>query len=513
MIGRTIFPTINHSGADELVEVACIAEPARSESSAGPATPCNRFAELIRRTNEANKVRAPPPVTLTTEPEIDDCDLAGSSYELAVVIAYFMALYGPRTNRKIFATGRLPAGSGNIGAVEEFERKVDLVSGAARRGSYFIYPKDNATGAVRRKLQRLSREYGVKCIPVSRFDEIRFLWTSRAIFRIKVAAAAAAVFCVFYMGRWLVTPSPVPILQPGDTSEAALATSINTGPKSGAYQNALCPNTLAVLAREKIPGRYPCTPSNGTRDSIHRLIKGLGSLGFVQQDVYITMFIEEPEVGRKLDMIVEEIACEGLWGATKNPKLATFGGILKSLDKTTLVLPPEDSGSAATFEYLRINDTEFKPVQDHQIRHAKTLELALDDVRSGSEDDDRVAFFIQYILPDDLTIKKMKDKGLALVPVKSDKITELKKRDGLRIYGSRSFPSMRGIETACVKVGLIARRPETFGEEGREAQEALITALKKRRHELNPEKIPLARFIDMLTGREMNTGMSYASGQ
>jgi len=500
-------PMINHGGADALVRFKCIVEPELSNPPRGPTTPCIRFADLIHRFNDARGARDSPPVTLETEPRIGerDCDLIGHSYELPVILAYLMAKHGRPKTSTIIATGRLVVKSGTVGIVDAFERKIDLLLEAAPYGSLFIYPKGNVAKentAVREKLERLKNVRGVRCIPIEKLDDIKFLWKRcSAIFAIRVGAVLFAPLVVVGLFLLLVTSQNLnPTLDPIYVGVVVFDKSINTASPDGAYQSSLCPRLLGVLSNAKSQG-HKCTPSNGSPENIARGLENPTNFGYVQYDVWLRMAGDQVEVEKKLFLIHEDIVCEGLWMVTKNPDLTRYSQILESARDITFILPHKDSGPAWTFNYLRSKDAELNRVS--RLQNEKNPAAVLEKVAKSSKQDKVVGFYVQFATVDNANIKRMAE-GFNVIPLDRKEITDVRER-GLIPYSSRTFilksgsmlTSAREVSTACVKVGLITGRPEAFSSEReRKAQSELIDAVQKNIEKLRPREGTVSDYFE-----------------
>jgi hypothetical protein len=88
-------------------------------------------------------------------------------------------------------------------------------------------------------LQRLKKERGVKCIPIEKLDDVKFLWKTRgALFIIKVAVGFLASLAVGLFWLWVTSWTLNPILKPEDEIDKPFEKSINTASRDGAYHEA-----------------------------------------------------------------------------------------------------------------------------------------------------------------------------------------------------------------------------------------------------------------------------------
>jgi hypothetical protein len=496
------FPTINRSGADVLVVLTCVAEPERSNPPRGPTTLCSGFAATIKRMSDAIGLRDPPPVTLTTEPEIGgNYDLIGDSCDLAVVIGYLMAVYGATTKQTIFATGRLADSRGSVGAVEALGRKVDLVRDAATPGSCFIYPHDNILGSenmvVRDKLERLRKERGVRCIPIRKLDQVSFLWTRRSSALLKTAgkygmfvASPALVLLII----WSAITTGNPVLKPRDEGFEVTAASIDTANKKGYYHTVLCPLILDIFSHSDLDEfkDRKCTPSDGAKANIDIVLRNLTNLAFVQLDVWSEITSERNEVKNTVYMIDDEIACEGLWMVTKNPHIGGYEDVVNAITDIEFIVPSNGSGPAQTFEYLRHKVAKLKNASEPI--NATSVEEMLRKVASRSSNDRVVGFFVQFVAPDDKTVELAQGLGLRLFGVSDREILDMEVNNR-PIYRAQDFtlnhiavlPWATSVSTACVNVGLITGRTRALGSRAEQEKQArLIDALQKSKDKLHP---------------------------
>jgi len=476
-VHHVAFPAVNRKGSSVLVQLHCVASLIQRGK---PVTPDRRFDEVIRRFRGAEGVHDPPYTFFDTEPRIGrDYHLMGDSFELAIVLVDRMARYGYPKIRPIIATGCLPrAVDGAVGSVNEadFERKLDLLLQSAPRGALFIFPKKNAIESVGHVLTRLKVEHDVTCMPIENLGEISFLWNSvRVIWWPWLAAGFAALTVVGIMTSYSLIREPVPKPQ----AVAVLGTrSINTAGEKGAYHTLFCPPIAAALQKAQFKG-YECTPSKGTVENIDRVLENPTNIGFVQLDVYANEAIKRGEEFKKLKVIRDDFACEHLWMVTRSPALDTYNSIRSNASRVRFILPPKESGSAATFAFLQTNDPEYLGrVPENRIIYKDDATAVLDEI--GSSTDGAVGFFVQFADPDNDNIKLLMRKRLKIVPVISAEILRIK-LNGREVYGEQTFESEPGIfaegteaTTACTRVAIITGAPILFEGEAAERQEQMI---------------------------------------
>ena len=133
----------------------------------------------------------------------------------------------------------------------------------------------------------------------------------------------------------------------------ATANRINSGGEAGAYHRDFCP----ALARETsaLSTPYTCTPSSGTRENMERVLANPKEFGYGQLDVFL---LESGNLiaGRALDIIRQDDARECVFAVTRNKDIASYGDLAAMAPRLRFSLPPQTSGSAGTFQYLRFLD-------------------------------------------------------------------------------------------------------------------------------------------------------------
>lgn len=242
---------------------------------------------------------------------------------------------------------------------------------------------------------------------------------------------------------------------------------INTGGPQGAYNSQFCPPIPVALAGAYFQG-YSCVPSRGTVENIERVLATPSQLGFAQLDVYAREAARRPEEFRRLTLIRQDLACEGLWMVTRNEQLAGFGEVLGLARRIPFILPAEGSGSAASFEFLMQNDPEgLGRVQPRNIRRVADATAVINAVADST--DGAVGFFVQFADPQNANIRLMAEKGLRIIPVVSREI--LRARVGnqavyevqtFALGGGGVFSRPRELTTACTPVAIFSGTPDVL---------------------------------------------------
>lgn len=265
----------------------------------------------------------------------------------------------------------------------------------------------------------------------------------------------------------------------GFSGTAFAAGQIHTGGQAGAYNSTFCPPFPEALKWEQFPG-YTCAPSAGTIENIQDVIATPTDLGFVQQDVFlaetanpdadITSSLKGAKLSDKVQIIpltAGQIACEGLWMVTKNPRLTNYGDITARARRVPFILPPEKSGSVATFNFLKsIDPTGLGKAST--VQYANDTASMINQVAASPNGD--VGFFVQFADPENANIKLLIEKGLTVIPVVSSEVVNAKV-DGHEVYQVQQFDFTNGgffksanqATTACTPVQVITGTPAAFG--------------------------------------------------
>lgn len=279
---------------------------------------------------------------------------------------------------------------------------------------------------------------------------------------------------------------------------------INTGGAAGAYHTTFCPPLPTVLATAFFQG-YSCTPSAGTLQNIDRVLAQPSNIGFAQFDVFAREAARRPQEFSRLAVIRADIACEGLWLVTRNPDLS-FGRMLGLSRRIRFVLPAAQSGSAASFDYLRSIDPDgLGRVPDSNITHLADATAVINHIANSNEGE--VGFFVQFADPRNANIRLMVERRLNIVPVISREILRARVGD-TSVYEPREFVLTEGglfgvggrdqrATTACTQVAIFTGTPDSFADRnGREDARDLIERVRQvPRESLLPRDDVVSRML------------------
>ena len=270
----------------------------------------------------------------------------------------------------------------------------------------------------------------------------------------------------------------------------AAANQINTGGAGGAYQANFCP----VLAKELKVAQldYACTPSAGTRENVERVLASPRQLGYGQLDAF-TMESRQLKGEQALAIVRQDDVRECLFAVTRNKQLTNYGELAANASKLRFILPPADSGSFSTFQFLRTADAE-------GLGKAKSVTNAAspeDAIRETLSADDTVSLFVQFADPDNARFALVRELGGHLVPV-IDRTILRQEIGGKKIYFAQEtqvenadwIKAGRKLVTACTPLVLFTGTPDRVqGDQARKDHEDLIrTVAALKSDALQPEE-------------------------
>ncbi len=240
----------------------------------------------------------------------------------------------------------------------------------------------------------------------------------------------------------------------------AVATTINTANEAGAYHKDFCPRLEKSLADAKL--YFKCTPSDGSIENISRVIDDPKQIGFSQFDIFAR---ETAKRGRSpLTLIRGDIGRECLFMVSRNKNFKTYGDVAALAGHLRFVLPPQGSGSAATFEFLQQMDPTGLG-KAANITYAANADEAIAEALSG--EDNVVTLFVQFPDPNNSRFKLIDEKAGQFIPV-IDRSILAQKIDGQKVYYAEeteiSSPKFlkkgETVVTSCTPVTLFTGAPD-----------------------------------------------------
>ncbi len=188
------------------------------------------------------------------------------------------------------------------------------------------------------------------------------------------------------------------------------AAAINSGETTGAYHSTLCPRLEAELKRSSFP--HVCTTSQGTGDNLQRVLANPRQIGFGQLDI---LALEGALAGNPspVTLLRRDDVRECLFAVTRVKEIATYGDLAANARKLRVILPPKDSGSAATYRYLASIDKDGLG-RAANVAHAPSTDAA---IRQALSADDTVTIFVQFPDPDNARFGLVRELGGHFVPI------------------------------------------------------------------------------------------------
>ncbi len=261
----------------------------------------------------------------------------------------------------------------------------------------------------------------------------------------------------------------------------AAANRIHTGGENGAYHRDFCPAVSQQLGTAG--ATYTCTTSSGTRENLERVMSNPRELGYGQFDVF-ALESGQLSVGRAVEIVRHDDARECVFAVTKNRDISTYGELAAYASRLRVSLPPQTSGSAGTFQFLRYIDANGLG-RARAVTNAANVE---DAIRTALSRDDGVAFFVQFPDPDNERFKLVRELGGHFVPV-IDKSILSQQVGGKDVYFAQETRIMnpRTIEnlsprvtTACTPIVLFSGASERIrGDADRRAHAEFLNSIRR----------------------------------
>jgi hypothetical protein len=278
----------------------------------------------------------------------------------------------------------------------------------------------------------------------------------------------------------------------------ATGAEINTGGDSGAYHSTFCPALVSQLNQLGKPS--DCVTSEGTGENLQRVARNPVELGYGQLDVFA---LEAERYGGRgaFEIVRSDDVRECVFAVTRNRSYTNFGEIAVNADRIRFILPPETSGSAKTFEYLRRIDPDGLG-QARNIVNATDTDEA---IRMTLSDDNAVSFFVQFPDPSNVRFRTIRRLSGHLVPV-IDSVILRQQLDGRTVYYAKETPISqlkwlnlgRRVVTVCTPLILFTGASDRIADSDRRAEhrQLVLNIRALRREELVPRESPAARILE-----------------
>jgi hypothetical protein len=258
-------------------------------------------------------------------------------------------------------------------------------------------------------------------------------------------------------------------------SVPAGANQINTGASGGAYDASFCPVLSQQLKLAQFD--YRCVPSAGTRENMERVLADPRQLGYGQLDVF-ALASRQTNASAALVLVRQDDVRECLFAVTRNKDIANWGELAANAGRLRFILPPPNSGSVGTFQFLRSIDTDGLG-KVNSITHAASAEEAIREALSA---DDTVSLFVEFADPEAEHFGLVGKLGGHIVPV-IDRTILRQEVAGKKIYFAQETQveeaqwtkSGKKVVTACTPLVVFTGAPDRVqGEQARKDHEDLI---------------------------------------
>jgi hypothetical protein len=250
---------------------------------------------------------------------------------------------------------------------------------------------------------------------------------------------------------------------------------INTGEAGGAYHASFCPALAAQLQLAQFD--YRCATSSGTRENMDRVLADPRQLGYGQLDAFV-LESRERKADNAFTLVRQDDVRECLFAITRNKEITNWGELSAYAPKLRFILPPPNSGSASTFQFLRGIDAD-------GLGRAASMTNALsteDAIKEALSADDTVTLLVQFADPDSERFELVRKLGGHIVPV-IDRTILRQEVASKKIYfaqetqveNARWIASGKKVVTACTPLVVFTGTPDRVaGEQARKDQEDLI---------------------------------------
>jgi len=258
-------------------------------------------------------------------------------------------------------------------------------------------------------------------------------------------------------------------------SAPAGADQINTGASGGAYDASFCPVLSQQLKLAQFD--YRCVPSAGTRENMERVLADPRQLGYGQLDVF-ALASRQINASAALVLVRQDGVRECLFAVTRNKDIANWGELAANAGRLRFILPPPNSGSVGTFQFLRSIDADGLG-KVNSVTHAASVAEAIRETLSA---DDTVSLFVEFADPEAEHFGLVGKLGGHIVPV-IDRTILRQEVAGKKIYFAQETQveeaqwtkSGKKVITACTPLVLFTGASDRVqGEQARKDHEDLI---------------------------------------
>ncbi|MFM1814697.1 MAG: hypothetical protein RLZ98_1392 [Pseudomonadota bacterium] len=270
--------------------------------------------------------------------------------------------------------------------------------------------------------------------------------------------------------------------------QSAVAKDINTGGDTGAYHRHFCPAVEKQLKDAKFD--YTCRTSAGTAENLKRVAADPTAIGYAQFDIF-ALLAPGMSGTQTFTTIRSDDVRECLFAVTRNPQIQNFGEIAVHAAKVKFILPPKDSGSAHTFNYLQKID----PDGLGKATNVTNVGTTKDAISAALADEEGVTLFVQFPDPANERFKLIDKLKGRVIPV-IDRSILRQEIDGKKVYFAQETQVSTGswlktkktVVTACTPLILFTGNPDRItGDTARQDHRDLVKTLQA----LRPEQVML----------------------
>lgn len=244
------------------------------------------------------------------------------------------------------------------------------------------------------------------------------------------------------------------------TFSVAIAQRIHAGSETGSYTNDFCPQVASALRAEFF--EHTCVTSQGSADNVAKVTENPQDVGIGQFDVVAEAAEQNPGV---LSFVNPNIGLECLYAITDIEGIANLSGLSPRMP---VALPPERSGSTATFRFLQSLDESLS-----SMRSISYYDSAMDAVQAVANGDAALTFFVQFPNTKNPVFQTINDNNLYFVPVVNRQILR-REISGQNVYQPQEVAVSPGgflgmgtpttILTTCMPMVLFTGAAEQFAD-------------------------------------------------
>ena len=274
------------------------------------------------------------------------------------------------------------------------------------------------------------------------------------------------------------------------TYSSASAFDLYTGEKSGAYYNKICPAIKKEAAKKGVD--LNCKTSAGSLDNLDKVLDNSANFGLSQYDQFALKFSNQSNQ-LSYTPIHDDLGSECLFMVTKNKLINNFGDVVASAPYLNFILPPEKSGHAGTFQYLKSIDPDGLG-KATKITFATSTEDAITQTLTS---EDNVTLFVQTADPKSKLFTLVNENKGHFVPVISKEVlgqtvkgTKVYKAQETEVSNPKWHKSGTKVITSCTPIMLFTGKSLKIADqaEKKSHENAIATLTAIPAKNLQPQK-------------------------